>query len=124
MSRQLYRGKILEHYKEPRKFGTVDDPGLDVEVANPHCGDVLRFTGRVEDGELVLRFEGDGCALSIAAASLLADRLDGAAVDAVEDVSEEELFDMLGIQKDTIAPVRVKCVLLGKRGIEELVSDG
>ncbi len=122
MSRQLYRGKILEHYKEPRRFGELEEAELETEVANPHCGDDLRFTGRVEDETLHLRFEGDGCALSIAAASLLADQLDGGPVDDATDIADEDVFEMLGIQKDAIAPIRVKCVLLAKRGIEEMIE--
>ncbi|MDY6761647.1 MAG: iron-sulfur cluster assembly scaffold protein, partial [Candidatus Nanohaloarchaea archaeon] len=68
--RQLYRGKILKHFKEPHNEGAVADADVEAHVENPHCGDAFTFTAAVDDGTITdIGFEGGGCALSTAAAS-------------------------------------------------------
>ncbi|MDY6770047.1 MAG: iron-sulfur cluster assembly scaffold protein [Candidatus Nanohaloarchaea archaeon] len=121
MNRQLYEGKILEHYREPRHTGTVDDPDATVAASNPHCGDDFTFTAAVDGGRVTeLRFDGAGCALSTAAASLLTDEMIGEPVDALADIPEEDVFRLVGIEKDEIAPPRVKCVLLARRALADI----
>ncbi|MDY6766213.1 MAG: iron-sulfur cluster assembly scaffold protein [Candidatus Nanohaloarchaea archaeon] len=122
--RQLYEGRIMDHYTDPRHAGTVDDADMSVHVENPHCGDSFTITAAVDDDTFTaIRFDGDGCALSTAAASLLLDELEGATIAAAAEIEDRDVFDMLGIQKDDIAPVRVKCVLLARNGVEEMVDD-
>ncbi len=120
----LYRGKILDHYQDPHNSGEVPDADMAGEADNPSCGDDLTFTAAVDDGTFTdLKFAGNGCALSIAAASVLTDELQEAAVDAVHDVSDDDLFGMLGLEKDDVSPMRVKCVLLARDGIISMVTD-
>lgn len=124
MKRQMYEGKILEHYQEPRNEGRVEEPDMEADVSNPNCGDELEFTATVENGELEkLGFEGEGCALSIAAASLLTQTMAGEEIEQISEIEERELFSMMGIQKDEITPTRMKCVLLPKEGLERMVDD-
>jgi nitrogen fixation NifU-like protein len=124
MDKSLYRDHILQHYKEPHNFGAVDDPDRESAVENPLCGDDLGFSVAVEDGEVQdIRFEGSGCALSIAAASLLTDELQGASVERLKRISEEDVFALVGLEKDAISPMRVKCVLLCRDGVQRLVDD-
>lgn len=121
----LYRDHILQHYKDPHNFGAVDDPDIEADVANPTCGDELHLTATVDDGVIQeIRFEGSGCALSIAAASLLTDELQDAALDRVDDVSTDDVFDLVGLDRDDVSPLRVKCVLLCRDGVRELIADG
>ncbi|MDY6774194.1 MAG: iron-sulfur cluster assembly scaffold protein [Candidatus Nanohaloarchaea archaeon] len=124
MSRQLYQGKILEHYREPLNRGNMEEPDLESEVSNPHCGDELRFTAKVEgEGFVELKFDGEGCALSTASASLLTERLSGQDRGSVTDLEPGEVFRLLGVEKEEVTPIRQKCVLLAKEGIEKLVSE-
>lgn len=124
MTESLYRDHILQHYKEPHNQGAVDDPDAEVTVANPTCGDELTFTvstsgGRIDD----IKFNGSGCALSIAAASLLTDELQNEPVERLDDIADAAVFDLVGLEKDAVSPMRVKCVLLCRDGVKELLTD-
>ncbi len=76
---ELYRDQILEHYKRPHNFGRLDDFDLEFEDNNPFCGDEQHvFLKLDEDGRVAeVAFEGQGCAISTAATSLLTDELEG-----------------------------------------------
>ena len=76
---QLYRDQILEHYKRPQNFGRLDEFDLESEDTNPFCGDEQHVWIRLDDDDRVAEvgFEGQGCAISTAATSLLTDELAG-----------------------------------------------
>lgn len=121
--RSIYKEHILEHYNDPHNYGELEDPDRTVEAENPSCGDELHLYAKVEDGEIrELTFTGSGCALSIAAASLLTDELQDTNVDDIKNVSEEDLFELLGMEKDMISPLRMKCVLLCRDAAEQLME--
>lgn len=121
-SGEMYRRHILEHYKNPRNFGAVEDPDLDEEGANPTCGDELRVTARIEDGRIAdVRFEGHGCAISQAAASMLTEELVGEPLETVEGMEKDDVLDMLGIP---VSPVRVKCAVLALVTLKGGVDGG
>jgi nitrogen fixation NifU-like protein len=106
----LYRDYILDHYKHPRNFGTLEPHDLDWHDHNPLCGDELGVHVQVEDGKVAdLRFHGQGCAISQAAASIVSDELIGKRVDELPELSADWLIDLLGID---ISPTRRKCALL------------
>ena len=106
----LYRDYILDHYKNPRNFGTLEPHDLDWHDYNPLCGDELGVHVQVEDGKVAdLRFHGQGCAISQAAASIVSDELIGKRVDELPELSADWLIDLLGID---ISPTRRKCALL------------
>lgn len=122
MTRSMYRQKVLEHYRDPSNEGRVEDPDVEAEVSNPNCGDEIRLTAEVRDGTLEkVRFEGEGCALSIASVSMLTEEIEGKNVG--EDVGDEELFEMMGLEMEDVSSVRRKCVLLSKRAFQEMVED-
>jgi nitrogen fixation protein NifU and related proteins len=108
---ELYRENILDHYKHPRNFGELDRRDLEFHDHNPLCGDELGVHIRVEDGKIAdLRFHGQGCAISQAAASISSEELIGMPVEDVSDLSAEWMIEQLGID---ISPTRRKCALLG-----------
>jgi nitrogen fixation NifU-like protein len=75
---QFYREYILDHYKNPRNYGRLENPDISHEEDNPLCGDVVGMDFRVRDGVIDdIRFHGRGCAISQASASLLTERLKG-----------------------------------------------
>ena len=107
---ELYHEYILDHYKNPRNFGTLEPHDLEHHDHNPLCGDELGVHIRVEDGKIAdLRFHGQGCAISQAAASISSDELVGMEVDEVARLPAEWAIDLLGI---TVSPTRRKCALL------------
>ena len=106
----LYRDYILEHYKNPRNYGTLEPHDLEFHDHNPLCGDELGVHIRVEDGKVAdLRFHGQGCAISQASASITSEELIGMDVSEVAELPAEWAIDQLGIE---ISPTRRKCALL------------
>ena len=107
----LYRDYILEHYKNPRNFGTLEPHDLEHHDHNPLCGDELGVhlvvgpDGKIEN----LRFHGQGCAISQASASIASEELIGMRADDVASLDADWIIDLLGIQ---ISPTRRKCALL------------
>ncbi len=114
---ELYRDQILEHYKRPHNFGRLDEYDLDFEDTNPLCGDEqhvfikLDAEGRVE----AVSFEGQGCAISTAATSLLTDELTGLTRDELLQLPKERVLELLGIE---ISATRMKCALLGLKAVK------
>lgn len=106
----LYREIILENWRHPANRGVVANPDFDVERDNPLCGDHIRLTGKIGGGRLAnIAFTGEGCAVSIASASLLTEAIKGREITDIAKLSEQEAIDLLGIQP---TPARTKCALL------------
>jgi nitrogen fixation NifU-like protein len=113
MSEDLYREIILDHYKNPRHYGEIEDADASAEGQNPLCGDEIAvsvaFNGGGEAIEEV-RFRGRGCAISQAATSMLTELVEGRSAAEVAAMPQEELLDEIGIP---LTPIRLKCALLG-----------
>ena len=117
----LYRDYILDHYKNPRNFGELEPHDLEWHDHNPLCGDELGVHLRVEGGRIAeLRFHGQGCAISQAAASIASEELVGLTVDEVPELSADWVIDLLGIE---ISPTRRKCALLSLKVMRGATSD-
>ena len=114
---ELYRDQILEHYKRPHNFGRLDDFDLEFEDNNPFCGDEQHVWIRLDDDDRVagVAFEGQGCAISTAATSLLTDEIEGMTRDELLRLPKEFVLDLLGIE---ISATRMKCALLGLKVIK------
>jgi nitrogen fixation NifU-like protein len=117
MGRDMYRQRILDHYRDPQNYGEMDDADVTYEDVNPSCGDEIRMYAVVdEDDEIVdVNFDGQGCAISQASASLLTEKVKGMTVEEVRDLETEDIKEMLGIE---LSPVRVKCAVLGLKVLE------
>jgi nitrogen fixation protein NifU and related proteins len=107
----LYREEILEHYKRPHNWGPMADPDLRFSDVNPLCGDELTVMLRVGEDRTIedVRFEGHGCAISQAAASMASDEVKGMKVDDLLGLDRSFVLDLLGID---ISATRIKCALL------------
>ena len=107
---ELFRENILEHYKHSTHRGAIDQPDVTYEDANPLCGDRLRMDFRIRDQHIDdVRFDGHGCSISQAAASMLCEKIHGMALDDARRIGRDEVLEMLGIE---LGPVRLKCALL------------
>jgi nitrogen fixation protein NifU and related proteins len=117
MEDQLYREQILDHYKRPHNFGRIESPDLEFEDTNPFCGDEQHVTIRLDDDGRVaeVAFEGQGCAISTAATSLLTDELVGRTREELLALPKEEVLDLLGIE---ISATRMKCAMLGLKVVK------
>jgi nitrogen fixation NifU-like protein len=107
----LYREEILQHYKRPHNWGPMEAPDLQAEDHNPLCGDQLKVMLKVDDGGKVedIRFDGHGCAISQAAASMASDEVKGMDVNELLRLDRSFILDLLGID---ISATRMKCALL------------
>ena len=119
----MYREVILEHYKHPHNAGTLEQPDISYEDTNPLCGDRIRIELQVHDGQVAdVRFQGRGCAISQAAASLLTDEIKGKSLDQVRAFSKDDMLDLIGIPLDK-NPVRIKCALLALKTLKSGVYE-
>lgn len=120
MGSDMYREQILDHYKNPRNYGELEDPTFSHVGENPMCGDEISVDVVLEeDGETIeyVAFSGDGCAISQASASLLTQKLPGMSLDELAEMDRDDVTEMLGIE---ISPMRIKCAVLA----EKVAQDG
>lgn len=104
----LYSEKLLDHFRHPRNYGALATPDISYESFNPLCGDRIRIDIKLEERNVSeVRFRGDGCAISIAAASLLTDMLTGK--DIYETIPDQQLIEAL---ESDIQPSRIQCAVL------------
>src|SRR6476646_6399416 len=121
----LYRENILDHYRSPRNAGHIDHPSASGEGVNPLCGDELAVELKVEDGVVTdIRYNGRGCAISQAAASMLSDVVKGKQVSELSQLGREDVLEELGIP---LTPIRLKCAMLSvgvlKVALNQLTGD-
>jgi nitrogen fixation NifU-like protein len=116
----LYRDYILDHYKHPRNFGELQPHDLEAHEHNPLCGDELGVQIRVSDGRIEdLRFQGHGCAISQAAASIASEELKGMALKDVSELDADWMIELLGIP---VSATRRKCALLNLKAVRGAVT--
>ena len=110
---QFYREVILDHYKNPRGHGVIEDADAAAEGQNPLCGDEVSVYVRFEeDGETLedVKFSGRGCAISQASTSMLMEMVKGRTATEVATLPRDELLEEIGIP---LTPIRLKCAVLG-----------
>jgi nitrogen fixation NifU-like protein len=110
---ELYRENILDHYKNPRNHGVMEDPDAHAEGKNPLCGDETEiFVKFGSDGATIedIKFHGRGCAISQAATSMLTEMVKGKQASEVATLTRDDILEEVGIP---LTPVRLKCALLG-----------
>jgi nitrogen fixation NifU-like protein len=136
---ELYRQVILDHNRNPRNFGELEDATRVVAGVNPLCGDKMTLYVKL-DGQRVadIKFQGTGCAISVASSSLMTERVKGAAVsealalfDKVHDLltashqhepdeSLDKLAALAGVRE---YPSRVKCASLGWHALHSALAE-
>ena len=117
---ELYRDFILDHYRNPRNAGTLPHPDASFEDNNPLCGDKIRMDIQLNDGVVSdIKFQGRGCAISQASASLLTEAVKGKALAEIAQIGKEEVLENLGIP---ISAARLKCALLGLKVLKTALA--
>lgn len=113
MAYDMYQEVILEHYRSPRNFGPMEGADRVGEESNPLCGDHITLRLKLDPASQKIRevrFEGEGCAISVASASMLTEKLTGASLADATALTRDDVLKSLGIP---LSPVRVKCALTG-----------
>ena len=122
MNLDMYRQNILDHSRHPHNFGTLDGEAEHAQAVNPLCGDevemFLRFgaDNRVEEA----KFSGRGCAITVAAASLLTDALHGLTRSEVVALRQEDAVALLQVP---IMPARMKCATLSLEALRKITKE-
>lgn len=134
----LYRTVILEHSKHPKNKGVLENKTGEFELFNPSCGDRVRVQFQLEDDTLSdIRFNGEGCAISMASASMMTELLAGQTVDAAQTMialfyelvkgNEDEDYDPLKeaqyLKGVSQFPTRIRCATLSWHAIEEGLNE-
>jgi nitrogen fixation NifU-like protein len=121
MDRQTQIDFILEHYENPRHYGALAEATIVQKGGNPGCGDVVTFYLQVTDDRIGgVGFEGDGCTISLAAASMVAELCAGKTLAEVEAISPDSIMELMGRE---IAGTRLKCATLGLNTVKEAVRQ-
>ena len=112
MDRQEYIEFILDHYNNPRNYGALDNPDILVNGGNPGCGDVVTMWLQVDDNNRVtnVKFEGKGCTISMAGASLITEMAMGKTLKEIEEMPYTPLIDQMG---EDVVKSRLRCATLG-----------
>ena len=121
----VYQKQLLDHYHNPRNYGTLDNPDFSTEIISPTCGDSVAFEGTIEDGIITdIRFHGEGSILSQGTASLLSEHVKGTSISYVQNLTHSDVLDMIGIE---VGPNRARTVGLPldvlHKGIAEYVAS-
>jgi nitrogen fixation NifU-like protein len=109
MDNQIYRENIMDHYKNPRNFGKIEH-NHSSNGNNELCGDNINFYVNKKNNKIEnISFEGEGCAICIASASMISEELKNENISKIKKINKEDVIDMLGIK---LSPIRIKCALL------------
>lgn len=130
----LYRQVIMDHYKNPRNKGILDDSSLSINMNNPTCGDRIQLSLKIENGIVVdARHDGEGCSISMSSASMMTQAIKGKKTeDALrlaqifsdmmqgKDVdTDEDLGDIEALHGVCKFPARIKCATLAWKAMEK-----
>ncbi len=120
MSFNLYQENILDHYENPYNQGSIEDPDLEFRDLNPLCGDEVCIQARLDTQNHLSQicFEGKGCVISLASASMLMEEVEGKSRAEVKQMDRQDILDLLGIPLTTM---RVKCAMLPLRTLEKAI---
>lgn len=135
----LYRQVIMDHYKNPRNKGSLSGDSLSLEMNNPTCGDRIQLHFRLEDDIVKeAKFEGEGCSISLASASMMTQVVKGKSIEEAiklskyfsdmmlgenDDPGDLELGDIEALQGVQKFPARIKCATLCWKAMEKVVED-
>ncbi len=110
MTMDMYAENIMDHFNSPRNNGEVKDADIKHKEFNPFCGDQIEITVKLKNKKIkAIKFNGKGCSISQASASMLTEMVIGKETDEIKKLTKEDMLDMLSIP---IGPVRMKCALL------------
>lgn len=135
----LYRQVIMDHYKNPRNKGVLEEGSLTVNMNNPTCGDRIQLTMKVEDGKVAdAKFEGEGCSISMSSASMMTQAVKGRPIEEAlklstvfsdimqgKDYEEDnlDLGDIEALQGVAKFPARIKCATLAWKAMEKGLKE-
>lgn len=120
MDPEAAKEMLLDHYRNPRNYGRVENTDSEITENNPVCGDTIHMSASVKNGKIEeIKFVGQGCSISQASASIFTEYAAGKTVEEVLSLSEKEFLDMIGFP---LGPNREKCALLSFNAARKILS--
>lgn len=117
----IYREEILEHWRNPRNFGRLKGANIIIDQINPLCGDQVRFYFKIVNNKIInVLFTGNGCAISIASASILSEFIKNKSISMLSKITGE---DVLGLIGGSVSPARLRCALLPLEAIKKIIKN-
>jgi nitrogen fixation NifU-like protein len=111
LSEDIYREIILDHYRNPRNKGRISNADVSFHDSNPLCGDEIDMHLKVEDDIVKdIKFEGRGCAISQASASMLTEMVMNKSLTTIKELGKDDILENIGLMN--LGPARIKCALL------------
>ncbi len=120
---ELYREQLLDHYHDPQNYGVLEHPDVDIHLDNPTCGDTIHLTARLDEAGRIAEvlFEGHGCVVSMASASMLTEAVVGKTPEEVAALGLHDIEEMMGGVRLSMG--RVKCALLPLNALKQGVKE-
>jgi len=113
----IYQIHIMDHYRNPRNKGVCSNATFTSDVVNPSCGDAVTISGIIDNGIITrLCFEGHGCVISQAAASMLTEKVHGKLVQEALALQSSDMLQLVGIM---LGPTRARCALLALEALHK-----
>jgi nitrogen fixation NifU-like protein len=121
MTADVYKELVLDHYRHPRNYGDLPDANARAKDSNVLCGDTIEMQlrlnrDRIED----VRFRGQGCAISLASASMLTELSKGKPISEVKKLGKKQIIKLLGADPGL---TRIECALLGLKVLKMAIYD-
>lgn len=121
MDNALYREEILEHYRNPQNFGELVQFNQKEKQVNSFCGDEVEIFLRIQNDKVLdISFIGKGCAISIAASSILTEYVKGKDIKVIKKLSEHDMLQLLNVR---VSDARKKCALLGFFVLQDCIKS-
>jgi nitrogen fixation NifU-like protein len=124
MAYDMYQEVILQHYRTPKNFGPLPDANREGEESNPLCGDHITVRLKVDPSTqkiAEIRFQGDGCAISVASTSMMTEKVAGLTLEQAGLLTRDDILQLLGIP---LSPARIKCALTGFAALGRALHPG
>jgi nitrogen fixation protein NifU and related proteins len=121
MDFNLYKEELMDHYRHPRNYGTLDNPHITGQMVNSACGDSVSFQAYIQDNNIAeLKFQASGCVISQATASLLTERCKGHTLAAIKNMTKDDITALVGI---ALGPTRLRCALLPLEALQTGITN-
>lgn len=116
----MYSDTVMEHFRNPRNMGEIEEPDGVGKVGNPVCGDVMTIYIKVEDDRLKdIKFKTFGCAAAIATSSMITELAKGMTLDEAVEITRDDVADAL----EGLPPIKMHCSNLAAEGLLEAIED-
>ena len=116
----LYSGKVMDHFRNPRNLGKMDDADGIGEVGNAKCGDIMKMYIKVKDGIIEdVKFNTFGCGSAIASSSMATEMIKGKSIDDALELSNKAVVEAL----DGLPTHKIHCSVLAEEAVKAAVKD-